>query len=249
MVRESAQRGQQYLPVHGDVKADPIELEQGPVEPSLGVPVVGGSSVGDTGHGSKPGQLCAGSGPVAWECWSHMPVHTMRPPAGWDTGDAAAWHQQWGISIHSAPSLESLEACRSQCVQFRVSTAMSCHMSLPSSRKCLHSSKQSRATGCRNYHSTPGLLSHPAVPAAPFRAPIRKTGISNNHRVLNLWAHVAIAPASSPEIVPPVLQAEGVLRLAAGCGAIQVTVPLNANSDAPSLQNTLHQRFHWGLEI
>jgi len=42
-----------YLAVHGDVEADTVELQQVPVEPPLGVPVVGGSSAGDIGHGSE----------------------------------------------------------------------------------------------------------------------------------------------------------------------------------------------------
>lgn len=40
-----------YLAVHRDVEADAVELQQVPVELPLGVPVVGGSSAGDIGHG------------------------------------------------------------------------------------------------------------------------------------------------------------------------------------------------------
>ena len=92
-------------------------------------------------------------------------------------------------------------------------------------------------------------LPHPVVPAAPFRASIRKNKISNNCRVLNPQARVATVPASSPKIVPPVLQAEGVLRLALGSGVIQVTVPLDANSYAPPLQNTFYSRRSMGSEV
>lgn len=42
-----------YLAVHGDVEADAVELQQVPVEPPLGVPVVGGSSAGDIGQSSE----------------------------------------------------------------------------------------------------------------------------------------------------------------------------------------------------
>lgn len=42
-----------YLAVHGDVEADAVELQQVPVEPPLGVPVVGGSSAGDIGRSSE----------------------------------------------------------------------------------------------------------------------------------------------------------------------------------------------------
>lgn len=56
--------------------------------------------------------------------------------------------------------------------------------------------------------------------------------------VLILGTHVATVLALSPEIVPPVHKDEGVLRLAPGSGLIQVTVPLDANADASSLQHT-----------
>lgn len=52
---------------------------------------------------------------------------------------------------------------------------------------------------------------------------------------------MATVPASSPEIVPRVLQAEGILGLALGRGVVQVTVPLNENSDASPLQNISFQ--------
>lgn len=42
-----------YLAVHGEVEADSVELQQVPVELPLGAPVVGGSSMGDIGHGSE----------------------------------------------------------------------------------------------------------------------------------------------------------------------------------------------------
>lgn len=48
-----------YLAVHREVEADPIELQQVPVELPLRAPVVGGSSVGNIGHGSER-QLHAG---------------------------------------------------------------------------------------------------------------------------------------------------------------------------------------------
>lgn len=92
-------------------------------------------------------------------------------------------------------------------------------------------------------------LPRPHVPAAPFRAPLRKTEISNHCHVLNPQACVAAVPASSPKIVPPVLQAEGVPWLALGKGAIQVAVPFDANSDAPPLKNTCYSKRSMGSEI
>lgn len=44
-------RSSRYLAVHGEVEADPVQLQQVPVELLLRAPVVGGSSVGDIGHG------------------------------------------------------------------------------------------------------------------------------------------------------------------------------------------------------
>lgn len=114
-------RRPQYLAMHREVKADPIELQQIPVELPLRAPVVGGSSVGDIGYGSER-HLHAGREGRGCQC-----QRIAGPVGSWvssklGTGHTHAvmthWHQEWGISIPSASSLGHWEH-RALCAQFR----------------------------------------------------------------------------------------------------------------------------------
>lgn len=127
-----------YLAMHGDVEADAVELQQVPVELPLGVPVVGGSSAGDTGCGSESHSSSAqrGGQPVPHDGGGcHVPVHTSCPLAGWDTGDvSAAVTRLASAAAHQHPP--STQPGATGGTQFRVSTGVDSHTSLPPGRCC-----------------------------------------------------------------------------------------------------------------
>lgn len=182
-------RRRRYLAVHGDVKADAVELQQVPVELPLGVPVVGGSSVGDTGCSSESDSSRGEGCPC--DTTAGAATCLCTPCVPWQAGTwvmqvplSLTWLRQQRISVCPAPTQLPVRPAQGQhwCGQPHV----------PAHRQAVPST----APVSGNYHGTPVLTD----PALGYHVPLSLLLLAEHHSGKCRRTTTAVCSSHSPSI-------------------------------------------------